>query len=108
MYPLPTQRREQDHQALRLRAVFLNKLASASCELTAEAFLIDAHIRISVQLQRGNAAVFQRGMQQLRLEQSVMAGGDKPIGGGAAPHPPSRRRQQRLFHERMAGGATSG
>src|SRR5687768_3831028 len=80
---------------------FLNKLASASCELTAEAFLIDAHIRISVQLQRGNAAVSQRGMQQLRREQSVMAGGDKAIGGGAS-QPPSLRRQRRLFHERLA------
>ena len=85
---------------------FLNKLASASCDLTAEAFLIDAHIRISVQLQRGNAAVFQRGMQQLRLEQSLMAGGDKAIGGGA-PQPASRRRQRRLFNERLAGGAAS-
>jgi hypothetical protein len=52
-----------------------------------------------VELQRGNTLVLQRGMQQLRLEQSVLAGGDKPIGGGA-PQPASRRRQQRLFDER--------
>jgi hypothetical protein len=83
---------------------FLNKLASASCELTAGAFLIDAHIRISVQLQRGNAQVLQRGMQQLRLEQSVMAGGDKAIGGGSS-QPPSRRRQRRLFNERAAAAS---
>jgi len=82
---------------------FLHKLASAGCELTAEAFLIDAFIRISVELQRGNAHVLQRGMQQLRLEQSVLAGGDRPIGGGA-PQLASRRRQQRLFDERCTDG----
>ena len=80
---------------------FLHKLASAGCELTAEAFLIDALIRLSVELQRGNALVLQRGMQQLRLEQSVLAGGDRPIGGGT-PQPASRRRQQRLFDELSA------
>ncbi len=31
---------------------------------TAQAFLIDALIRFSVELQRGNAHVLQRGMQQ--------------------------------------------
>ena len=83
---------------------FLHKLASASSELTAEAFLIDALISLSVELQRGNAHVLQSGMQQLRVEQSAMAGGDKPI-GGASPQPASRRRQQRLFRERAATAA---
>ena len=73
---------------------FLHKLASAGCELSAEAFLVDALIRLSVELQRGNALVLQRGMQQLRVEQSLLAGGDKPLGGGA-PQPASRSRQQR-------------
>ena len=68
---------------------FLHQLASAGCELTAEAFLTDALIRISVELQRGNALVLQDGMQQLRVEQSALAGGDKPIGGGA-PRPASQ------------------
>ena len=81
--------------------MFLHKLASAGCEVSAEAFLIDALIRISVELQRGNALVLQRGMHQLRLEQSVLVASDKPIGGGV-PQPASRRRQQRLFDERPA------
>ena len=80
---------------------FLHQLASAGCELTAEAFLTDALIRISVEWQRGNAFVLQDGMQQLRVEQSALAGGDKPIGGGA-PQPASRRRQQRFFGARSA------
>ena len=46
---------------------FLHQLASVGCELTAEAFLTDALIRISVELQRGNALVLQDGMQQLRV-----------------------------------------
>jgi hypothetical protein len=80
---------------------FLHKLASAGSELTAQAFLIDAFIRLSVELQRGNAHVLQRGMQHLRLEQSMLAAGDRPIGGGT-PQPASRRRQQRMFDERPA------
>jgi hypothetical protein len=81
---------------------FLHQLASAGCELTAEAFLTDALIRLSVELQRGNAFVLQSGMQQLRVEQSALAGGDKPI-GGCAPQSATRRRQQRLLHQHSAG-----
>jgi hypothetical protein len=44
--------------------------------------------------------VLQRGMQQLRVEQSALAGPDAPLGGPL--HPASRRRQQRLFGERSA------
>jgi len=53
---------------------FLHKLASAICELTTQSFLLDALIRRSVALQRGNALVLRRGMQQLRVEQSALAG----------------------------------
>ncbi len=45
--------------------------------------------------------MLQNGMQQLRVEQSAQAGGDKPIGGGA-PQSASRRRQQRLLHQHSA------
>jgi hypothetical protein len=79
---------------------FLHKLASAGCEVTAESFLLDALIRLSVALQRGNALVLQRGMQQLRVEQSALAGPDAALGGPL--HRASRRRQQRLFGERSA------
>jgi len=78
-------------------------LASAGCELTAEARLLDALDRISVDLQRSRALVLQRGIQKLRLKQSVSAGGSRPIGGGA-PQLASRRRQQRLFDEHCADG----
>jgi hypothetical protein len=74
---------------------FLHQLASAGCEVTAESFLLDALIRLSVVLQRGNALVLHRGMQQLRVEQSALAGPDAPL--GSALHPASRCRQ--LFGE---------
>jgi hypothetical protein len=64
--------------------------------------VLDALIRLSVELQRGNALVLQRGMQQLRVEQSALAGGDAPIGGSLRPAS-RRRQQQRLFGERAAG-----
>src|SRR4051812_28689454 len=78
---------------------FLHQLASAGCGLTAQAFVVDALIRISVALQRGNALVLHRGMQQLRVEQSMLlADGDAPLGGTFWPA--SRGRQQRLSERR--------
>lgn len=79
---------------------FLHQLAAAGCELTAEAFVLDALLRISVQLQRGNALVLKQGMQQLRVEQSLLASGDLPIGESRLHQPASRRRQQQLFEQR--------
>lgn len=38
---------------------------------------------------------------QLRVEQSALAGGDKPIGGSGTVQSAGRRRQQRLFSERV-------
>ena len=41
------------------------------------------------------------GVQQLRVEQSALAGGDKPLGYSGAIQSTGRRRQQRLFSERV-------
>ena len=102
----------------------LLQLASRSCELTAQAFLADAFTRLSVALQRGNALVLTRGMEQLRDSQFGLAGGDRPQND--QPMPASRRRHERLqadrrrqaaqgidmralFHARMrAGGSNIG
>ena len=75
----------------------LVQLADESGELTAQAFLTDAYVRLSETLQRGNALVLQRGMQQLRVDQLQMAGGDTPISSARLHSPSSRRRLQRAL-----------
>jgi hypothetical protein len=84
----------------------LTQLAGQSGEHTASSFLTDALTRISVELQRGNALILQRGMQQLRVDQHEMArataGSDSRADlsiGAQSPQPSSHRRQQRLFKE---------
>ena len=66
-------------------------MATAGACTAAEAFLLDALVRLSVALQRGNALVLQRGMQQLRMEQSALLTGPWSIeeceADGLAPVP---------------------
>jgi hypothetical protein len=77
----------------------LTQLAEESGEVTAQAFLTDAFVRLSVTLQRGNALVLQQGMQQLRIDQLQLAGGDGPIDSSRVHAPASRRRQQRTLEQ---------
>jgi hypothetical protein len=75
----------------------LQQLAHAGNELEAKSFLVDAFIRLSVELQRGNAIIHQRGMQQIEVDQLELAGGgtDGAMIGGSPLRRASRRRQQR-------------
>lgn len=49
-------------------------------------------------LQRGNALVLQRGMQQLRIDAARLGGGaDRPFGASCHFIPASRSRQRRRY-----------
>jgi len=75
----------------------LTTLAGLSGERTARAFLLDAMARVSVTLQRGNALVLQRGMQQLRMDQLGRLGGDHPLDPTHLQQTAGRRRQARTL-----------
>ena len=76
----------------------LTTLAGLSGERTARAFLLDAMARVSVTLQRGNALVLQRGMQQLRMDQLGRLGGDDhPFDPTHLQQTAGRRRQARTL-----------
>ena len=83
---------------------FLTFLANQSLEQTAESFLTHALTQISVALQRGNAQVLRRGMQQMRASrwEPTSASVDLPIDDEQSSQPASRRRQEQLALSRRS------
>ena len=75
------------------------KLADASEELSAQAFLLHASAALSVALQCGNADIAARGTQSLRVRQAAAS---SLHASHSARHEPAGRRHRR--HSLQASG----